>query len=78
MIDSVPVAYSKITLRCARTQRLTRIYHIIRNEEMQPLYVLFDDSCFKSHNPYPSVKVKMNLTKTVYFNKWETDEGILI
>ena len=80
MIDAVPVSYSKIILRCGRREIITRIYHVVRDEEMNPIYVLFDDSCLECYIPpdgetQRSVQFKMNLNLKVFFNKWETDEG---
>jgi len=74
MIDNIPMSYSKMTLRCGQRNIVTRVYHIIRDENLKPLHVLFDDSCL----PPPNVRFAMDLSLNVYFNEWETDEGILL
>ena len=72
MIDNIPMSYSKMTLRCQQRNIRTRVFHIIRDDNLKPLHVLFDDSCL----PPPNVQFEMNLNLIVYFNEWETDEGI--
>lgn len=75
-IDNVPILYSKMKLKCRQRNMFTREFTVVRDKDLLPLYVLFDDSCLGGAGP--SVQVKMELTLKVFFNKWETDEGSTI
>jgi len=73
-IDMVPVAYKSMKLRCAMSNRIVRIFRIVRDENLNPMYVLFDDSCLGGDCPTTQFKMELNLN--VYFNEWQSDEVI--
>lgn len=75
-IDMVPVAYKTMKLRCPMSNRIVRIFRIVRDENLNPMYVLFDDSCLGGD--FPSTQFKMELNLNVYFNEWQSDEVIYL